>query len=150
MREEQASADSRFSRYVGHTGGGLFCISSLPCLFLCCLPLSRLHLISYSLTPFISGYLSVSSFTCFFVFWQTSVTVTHSCGRSGEQKKRVEREIKSERSCQWRQHFYWLSCFFQPLLSLIKGLPVVILPSVFATYVVNRASSFFLPSLAAF
>lgn len=106
MREEQASADSRFSRYVGHTGGGLFCISPLPCLFLCCLPRSRLHLISYSLTPFISGYLSVSSFTSFFVFWQTSVTVTHSRGRSGEQEKRVEREIKSERSCQWRQHFF--------------------------------------------
>lgn len=37
MTEEQATADSGFSRYVGHSEGALICIFLLPCLFLCCL-----------------------------------------------------------------------------------------------------------------
>lgn len=37
MTEEQATADSGFSRYVGHSEGALVCIFLLPCLFLCCL-----------------------------------------------------------------------------------------------------------------
>lgn len=33
MRTEQATTDSRFSRYVGHTGGGLFRIISFRVYF---------------------------------------------------------------------------------------------------------------------
>lgn len=151
MREEQATTDSRFSRYVGHTGGGLFCIFSLPCLFLCCLPLSRLHLISYSLTPFISAYLSVLAllFISFLVFWQTTVTVSHYLGQSGGKKKSKKRDQECE-TLPVVTSFYRLACFFKPLLCLIKGLPVAIFPSAFATYAVNCGPSFLLPSPSAF
>lgn len=58
MTEEQATADSGFSRYVGHSEGALVCIFLLPCLFLCCLS-SRNRLSAYF-------FRDVLLFSCFF------------------------------------------------------------------------------------
>ncbi len=133
MREEQATTDSRFSRYVGHTGGGLFCIF---------FPSMSIFVLSPSLTSSLnqlftdSFHLSVAAllFISLFVF-DGPLWLFHATLDKVGERNRVKREIKSERHCQWRQHFYWLSCFFQLMLCLIKGLPVVISPSVFAANV---------------
>lgn len=58
MTEEQATADSGFSRYVGHSEGALVCIFLLPCLFLCCLS-SHNRLSAYF-------FRDILLFSCFF------------------------------------------------------------------------------------
>lgn len=58
MTEEQATADSGFSRYVGHSEGALFCIFLLPRLFLCCLS-SHNRLSAYF-------FRDILLFSCFF------------------------------------------------------------------------------------
>lgn len=69
---------------------------SLPCLFLCCLPLSLHHLISYSLTPFIS----VSQCSCsFFFFFLLCLLTDHcDCLTLPWTKWGIERDLKHERS----------------------------------------------------
>lgn len=136
MREEQAITDSRFSRYVGHSGGGLFCVFSSPCLFLCCLPLSSFNQLFAS---FISGCLIVLALLFIFLscdrppLWLSHTTLYKVGNRN--------REIRNERNWQWRQHLYLLSCFFQPLHRLVKGLPLVVFPPAFETYVANLSPS---------
>lgn len=124
MREEQATTDSR---YVGHTGGGLFCIFSFYVYF-CCLLLLLLYLISYSLLSCLRP---------------RSLPLPNSLS-SDKPPRRPSPTISDENETRTRGRSLWrnlhfLRRVFQP--RLIKGLPVVMFPSFFKTYVSNFLSS---------
>lgn len=96
MTEEQATADSGFSRYVGRSEGALVCIFLLPRLFLCCLS-SHNRLSAYF-------FRDILLFSCFFGLLRDRGDCLDKVGNiNGHWELRMETDWEGSCVC-WQPH----------------------------------------------